>query len=79
MPHCNIVCIGQTKMNIGIRYKEHTRNSRLYKIDIAALAAHVGMRDIEFKIKRKLLKYNTYPKELTVWKMLFIRKVKMLS
>ena len=36
------------------------------------------IRDITFKIKTKLLKHITYPKEFTFWEKLFIKKKKKM-
>ena len=72
--NCQDCNIGHTKRNIEIRLKEHLRNTRLYQIDESALAAHVWDKGHNIQNEIKLLKYITNPKDLTVWRKLFIKK-----
>ena len=53
--------IGQTKINIEIRLKEHLRNIRLYEIDKSALGANVWDKGHNIQHETKLLKHITNP------------------
>lgn len=71
---CNETYIGQTKRNIGTRFKEHTSHIKYNRPEKSSVAAH-ALNQNHFNIKSenvKILKHCTNPRRLDAYESVYI-------